>query len=58
MADERKLNGSPYINKKYYYYYRMHAGCFCICQSAIHPTSGVLANTVHPFALIHTLFRP
>ena len=28
MADERKLNGSPSINKEYYYYYYYYSGDF------------------------------
>ena len=27
MADERKLNGSPSLNKEYYYYYYSEKSC-------------------------------
>ena len=30
MADERKLNGSPSINKEYYYYYYYYKYDECI----------------------------
>ena len=29
MADERKLNGSPSINKDYYYYYYLELESLC-----------------------------
>ena len=35
MADERKLNGSPSINKDYYYYYYYYlSDQFCVCAFA------------------------
>ena len=45
MADERKLNGSPSINKEYYYYYYYY----------IHVA---LDETIHQLSSVTRIYTP
>ena len=52
MADERKLNGSPSINKEYYYYYKILLSTFASLYSSKHPKKG---HKLFPYSILNDI---